>query len=198
MLRQRVDNLDAILLTHEHNDHVIGLDEVRPFNFKTKQDMPVYGSPRVLKELRMRFPYVFDEINHYPGAPRVVQRDIHAGQPFQVHDIDILPLEVMHGMMPVMAYRFGSFAYITDMRFISDIDFNRLKGVEYLVVNALHYFPHHSHMNVEEALHFIERIDPKMAYLTHASHRIGLHASLEQKLPPRVRMGYDGLQIKIE
>ncbi|MFM8450470.1 MAG: MBL fold metallo-hydrolase [Haliscomenobacter sp.] len=198
MLRQKVEHLDAILLTHEHNDHVIGLDEVRPFNFRTKVDMPVYGSNRVLRELRQRFPYVFDEINRYPGAPRVVQKNIHAGQVFQVQDIEILPFEVMHGMMPVMAYRFDTFAYITDMRTISAIDFERLRGVEYLVVNALHHFPHHSHMNVEEALHFIERLRPRITYLTHSSHQIGLHASIEKILPPQVRMGYDGLQIKIE
>lgn len=198
MLRAKVERLDAILLTHEHNDHVIGLDEVRPFNFMSQQDMPVYGMPRVLKELQSRFPYVFDEINRYPGAPMVVQRPIQSGKPFSVGELEILPFEVMHGMMPVTAYRFGSFAYITDMRTISDVNFEQLRGVEWLVVNALHFNPHYSHMNVEEALEFIEKLGPKYAFLTHASHRMGLYDDVNKLLPPNVRLGYDGLQLKIE
>lgn len=128
----------------------------------------------------------------------VVQRPIQSGKSFSVGGLEILPLEVMHGMMSVTAYRFGSFAYITDMRTISDINFERLQGVEWLVVNALHFNPHYSHMNVEEALAFIEKLRPKYAFLTHASHRMGLYDTVNKQLPPNVRLGYDGLQLKIE
>ncbi len=197
ILRTGIGHLDAILLTHEHNDHVIGLDEVRPFNFMSRKDMPVYGTSRVLHELQGRFPYVFDEVNRYPGAPMVVQRTIRNGQVFSVGDLEILPIEVMHGMMPVTAYRFGSFAYITDMRTISDEDFERLDGVDTVVVNALHFSPHYSHMNVEEALEFIGRLGSRRALLTHASHRMGLHERVNKMLPPGVELGYDGMKIKI-
>jgi len=197
ILRTEIDHLDAILLTHEHNDHVIGLDEVRPFNFMSRKDMPVYGTSRVLHELKGRFPYVFDEVNRYPGAPMVLQRTIRNGQVFSIGALDILPLEVMHGMMPVTAYRFGSFAYITDMRTISDESFERLRWVDTVVVNALHFSPYYSHMNVEEALAFIARLGPKQAYLTHASHKMGLHEMVNKTLPPGVELGYDGMKIKI-
>lgn len=197
MLRARVSRLDGLLITHEHNDHVIGMDDVRPFNFMSWQKLPVYAIPLVQQELRKRFPYIFEEENRYPGAPMVELLPLDKDAPFFVQDMEIIPVEVLHGKLPVLGFRFGAFAYITDMSSITEEEFEKLRGVEVLVVNALHFQPHHSHLNVEGALEFIERLGPRQAYLTHISHRMGKHAEINAQLPAHVALGYDGLQIRI-
>ncbi|MEN0005950.1 MAG: MBL fold metallo-hydrolase [Bacteroidota bacterium] len=194
MLRANIQHLDAILMTHEHNDHIIGLDDVRPFNFMNRTDMPVYATARVSTALQERFAYIF-AAQRYPGAPMVKLEEIHAQQSLQIGDFTIQPIEVLHGRLPVLGYRVGDFAYITDMKTISDAEFEKLQGVATLVVNALHHSMHHSHLNLEEALAFVERLQPKQAYLTHISHRMGLHAMVQPKLPPNVQLAYDGLEI---
>ncbi len=197
MLRARVSHLDALLITHEHNDHVIGMDDVRPFNFINWQKMPVYATVSVQGELKKRFPYIFEEKSRYPGAPMVELFSLHKDVPFAIGDMEIAPIEVLHGKLPVLGFRFGDFAYITDMSAISDQEEKKLFGVEVLVVNALHFDPHHSHLNVEGALEFIRRLGPRQAFLTHISHRMGLHAQVDAVLPPNVALGYDGLEIRL-
>lgn len=197
MLRARVSHLDALLITHEHNDHVIGMDDVRPFNFINWQKMPVYATVSVQGELKKRFPYIFEEKSRYPGAPMVELFSLHKDVPFAIGDMEIAPIEVLHGKLPVLGFRFGDFAYITDMSAISDQEEKKLVGVEVLVVNALHFDPHHSHLNVEGALEFIRRLRPRQAFLTHISHRMGLHAQVDAVLPPNVALGYDGLEIRL-
>jgi phosphoribosyl 1,2-cyclic phosphate phosphodiesterase len=197
MLRARVSRLDALLVTHEHNDHVIGMDDIRPFNFINWQKMPVYATDAVQGELKKRFPYIFEEKSRYPGAPMVELLPLHKDVPFAIGDLAVTPIEVMHGKLPVLGFRFGGFAYITDMSAISAQEEKKLRGVEVLVVNALHFDPHHSHLNVEGALEFIRRIGPKQAFLTHVSHRIGLHAEVDTMLPSNVALGYDGLEIRV-
>lgn len=197
MLRAKVTRLDALLITHEHNDHVIGMDDVRPFNFINWQKMPVYASLPVQEELKKRFPYIFEEQFRYPGAPMVELFTLHKDVPFAIMDLKIEPIEVLHGKLPVLGFRFGNFAYITDMSAISTSEEKKLGGVEILVVNALHFDPHHAHLNVEEALEFIRRIGPRQAYLTHISHRMGRHAEVDAALPDNVALGYDGLEIRI-
>lgn len=194
MLRAKVDHLDGILITHEHNDHVVGLDDVRPFNFRSGKDMPIYARPSVQKDLKRRFPYIFSD-NPYPGAPSVVFRNIELDKPFEIQGNTIIPIEALHGKLPVFGFRIGNFTYLTDIKTISDPELEKVKGTELLVINALHKKEHHSHLNLAQALAFIEKIKPTRAYLTHISHKMGLHQTVEETLPPNVFIAYDNLEI---
>jgi phosphoribosyl 1,2-cyclic phosphate phosphodiesterase len=194
MLREDVRALHAVLLTHEHNDHIIGLDDVRPFNFRMRRDMPIYGLPRVLESVRTRFAYVFDA-NPYPGAPRMQLIPVTPRQPFEVEGLSILPIVVGHGNMDVLGFRFGPFTYITDMKTISPDDFELIRGTEVLVVNALHHNPHFSHLNLEEAIAFIETVKPKEAYLIHISHHMGKWEEVAPQLPAGVYLACDQQEI---
>lgn len=197
MLQNNITHVDAILMTHEHNDHIIGMDDVRPFNFMLKQDMPVFATPRVQTQLKARFDYIFATKNRYPGAPMIQLHTIDKAHPFEVAGIKIQPIEVMHGQLPVLGFRIGNFAYITDMKTIAAAEFKKLAGVEHLIINALHHHPHHSHMNLEEAISFAQRAGAKATYLTHASHRIGLHTEVQRTLPEGIFLAWDGWQVKV-
>jgi phosphoribosyl 1,2-cyclic phosphate phosphodiesterase len=200
MLREGVDHLDAILITHEHNDHVIGIDDVRPFNFKTGQAMRIYAEERVANDIQKRFEYVFGA--QIPGIPRIELCHLEAGATEVINGVCVEVIRVMHGALPIFAYRIGDFVYITDMKTISGDWFERLRGVKVLVVSALHHRPHPAHMDLDEALAFIERVreiaspDCQM-YLTHMSHQMGLAKDIALLLPPYVRFAYDGLQIDL-
>ena len=194
MLREKVRELNAVLLTHEHNDHIIGLDDVRPFNFQQGNNMPIYALPRVLDSVRTRFAYVFDA-RPYPGSPRLELRPIEAFHPFQVEDLPILPIPVMHGSMEVLGFRFGTFTYITDMKSISRKSIEALQNTEILVVNALHHKPHNSHLNLSEAIDFVREVRPRKAFFTHISHRMGLYSEVEEQLPKGIHLAYDGMQL---
>ncbi len=193
MLRAKVRHLDGVLFTHAHNDHIIGLDDVRPFNFRQKKDMPVYATVEVQQALTRRFDYVF-EPNPYPGAPMVVLKTIE-NRPFDIAGIPIQPVQFLHGKLSVLGFRIGNLAYLTDMKTISEEEKLKLQNLKTLVINALHYKPHHSHLNLEEALALIEELAPEQAYLTHVSHRMGLHDEVNPTLPPGVQLAYDGLVI---
>ena len=195
MLREQIERLDAILLTHEHNDHIIGMDDVRPFNFRQKIDMPIYATVPVQQQLRERFAYVFKD-NPYPGAPRLNLVDLDPAHPFSIGNCKIIPIPVMHGNMPVLGFRFKDFTYITDANAIEASSWELLKGTEILILNALHHKEHHSHFNLEGALAVIERLAPKQAYLTHISHHMGLTENINQQLPPNVQLAYDGQKIQ--
>ncbi|MEL6923772.1 MAG: MBL fold metallo-hydrolase [Bacteroidota bacterium] len=196
MLRAKVENIDAVLLTHEHNDHIIGLDDVRPFNFRHKKNIPVYGTPPVLQELQQRFAYVFDH-NPYPGAPQLDLHAIGKEHSFRVGDFQVQPVEVLHGQLPVLGFRFGDFCYITDAKTISEEERRKLQHLDTLVLNALHHDEHHSHLNISEALALIKDINPLRTYLTHISHRMGRYAEVQAQLPDNVWLAYDGLQIDV-
>lgn len=195
MLRSETDHLDAVVLTHEHNDHIIGMDDVRPFNFKNKADMPVYASEQVIKELKNRFAYVF-AANPYPGAPMLKPIPISEKDDFSIGSLTFQPIAVLHGRMPVLGFRVDDFTYITDMKTIGEEEKQKIVGTHTLVVNALHHSEHHSHLNLEEALSFIAEIRPQQAYLTHMSHRMGLHEIVNSELPEGVALAYDGLEIQ--
>ena len=194
MLRAGIQKLDAVILTHEHNDHVIGIDDVRPFNFRQKKDIPVYAVERVQKELKERFQYVFAE-NKYPGAPSLMLHTITKDKPFEIEGIPIIPIEVMHGKLPVLGFRFGDFTYITDAFQIEPEELKKVEGTKVLVINALHYYEHYSHFNVPQALEVIEQLRPQQAFLTHVSHHMGLADEVNKVLPDHVKLAFDTQEI---
>ena len=195
MLRERVKRIDAILFTHAHRDHTAGLDDVRAYNFMQRMDMPVYGKDMVLEQLKVEYAYAFVK-DSYPGIPRLLLNLID-DNPFLVNGIEITPLPVMHLKLPVLGFRFKNFSYITDANFIPETTFEKLKGTEILVLNALQREPHISHFNLEEALLMVEKIQPKQTYFTHISHRLGTHAAVTKELPSNIVLAYDGLQLEI-
>lgn len=196
MLAAAPPYIDAILYTHEHADHTAGLDDVRPFNFMHRRDMPLYALERVADGLRKRFDYAFAE-RPYPGVPMLDLHEIDAGQHFTAAGIEWRAIPVFHGQLPILGFRTGDFAYLTDVKTLPEEALEEVIGCEVLVINALHHDAHHTHLNLEESLHMIDRIGPRRAYLTHLSHRMGLHAEIERTLPPGVFIAYDGLRIEV-
>ena len=194
MLREKVEKLDAVLFTHEHKDHLAGLDDVRAFNIIQKRPMDVYAEARVHETLKKEFAYVFSE-RKYPGVPEINLHHI-TEKKFHVGNIDITPIRVYHHLLPVLGFRIKNFVYLTDLNRIEDKETEKLEGVENIVVAALRKEKHVSHFNLEEALRFIEKINPKRAFLTHMSHQMGLFNEVEKELPGNVFLGYDGLVIE--
>ncbi|MEZ0607926.1 MBL fold metallo-hydrolase [Fibrella sp. WM1] len=195
VLRLGLLTLDAVLFTHEHKDHTAGLDEVRAYNFRSGQDMPIYARESVLQQLEREFAYIFAEFR-YPGVPRIITNMIR-NEPFEVQGVPITPIEVMHHKLPVFGFRIGDFTYLTDLNYISDDELAKVRGTRVLVLDALRHEPHLSHFTLSEALALVERIQPERTYLTHISHQMGLHREVNQSLPAGVRLGYDGLQINL-
>lgn len=195
MLRANPERIDAILFTHEHADHTAGLDDIRPFFFK-QGDINIYAHQRVLRQLTQRFEYIFTSEIKYLGVPNLLQNEVK-NKPFTINGLEILPVEGLHYKLPVFGYRFGSFAYLTDMKTISDTEKQKLKNLEVLVINALREEEHISHFNLEQALAIILELKPMRAYLTHISHHLGFHEAVQQKLPENVFLAYDGLEITI-
>ncbi|MBP3253793.1 MAG: MBL fold metallo-hydrolase [Bacteroidales bacterium] len=195
MLRADVQHLDAILITHEHRDHTAGLDDVRAYNYLQQKAMPLYGNKKALQGVEKMMYYAFHPM--YPGVPEFELHflDVNNDKYFTVGGIDIVPIEVMHAKLPVLAYRIGNFAYITDAKTISEKEKQKLNGVKTLVVNALREEEHFSHFTLQQALDLIEEIKPDVAYLTHMSHLMGPYETFQKRLPANVFLAYDGLQI---
>jgi phosphoribosyl 1,2-cyclic phosphate phosphodiesterase len=188
--------LDAVLFTHEHKDHVAGLDDIRPFNFKQQAPISVYASERVEQAIKREFHYIFAE-KKYPGIPEITLHKIDLAPFTLFENIQIIPIEVKHYLMPVLGFRINNFTYITDAKTIAEKEIEKIKGTEVLVINALRIESHPAHFNLDEALQFIDIIKPKMAFLTHISHLFGTHKEIEQMLPKNVYVSYDGLQFDI-
>lgn len=197
MLQNKIVEIEGVLITHEHNDHIIGLDDVRPFNFRQQKDLPIYCTSHVKECLKRHFYYAFEE-NPYPGSPRFDLKEIVVNKPFEIAGQSIIPFEVLHGKMPVLGFRFGDFTYITDAKTIDSEAVNIIKGTKILVLNALRLETHHSHFSLEEALEFITIIKPEKAFLVHISHMMGTAAEIKNKLPENVALAYDGLEVHID
>jgi phosphoribosyl 1,2-cyclic phosphate phosphodiesterase len=193
LLREKIKKLDAVLFTHEHKDHIAGLDEVKAFNFLNRMRMPVYATPRVQQAIKREFAYIFAE-EKYPGIPEV---DLHEvdDQVFSIGDLLIQPINVMHYRLPVKGYRIGDFAYITDANFISQEEKEKLRGLNVLVLNALRKEPHISHFKFDEAVELVKELKPRKAYFTHISHQLGLHDEINKELPDNIELAFDGLQL---
>lgn len=196
LLMANISDIHAVLMTHEHNDHVAGMDDLRPINFLHHRTIPIYSEPRVCEQLKKSFDYIFNEHYHYPGKPRLTLNRIGLDR-FSIGQIRIQPVRIMHGALPILGFRFGRLAYLSDVKSVPEEEIEKLTGLDVLIVSALHHKAHHSHMNLEEALDLIGRLGPKQAYLTHISHHMGLHSDIDKQLPPGVNLGYDGLLIEI-
>ena len=196
MLVSNCQQVDGILFTHEHADHTAGIDDIRPFNFR-QGPMPIYAHQRVIENLKRRFDYVFETVNRYPGAPSVKTIEVQNNSPFSVGNKMAVPINVMHGDLQVFGYRIDDFAYLTDVKTIDNCEIEKLKNLEVLVINALRETPHDTHFNLQEALDFINLVQPKKAFLTHISHLFGFHQEIQDKLPKGVYLAYDNLEITI-
>jgi phosphoribosyl 1,2-cyclic phosphate phosphodiesterase len=195
LLRRDLKSLDAVVFTHEHKDHIAGLDEVKAFNYFNNMRMPVYATERVQNALKREFAYIFSD-DKYPGIPEIDLYTI-TDEPIKIKDITLLPIDVVHFKMPVKAYRINNFTYITDANYISDSEKEKIKGSEIIVLNALRREPHLSHFTFNEAINLMEELKPKKAYFTHISHQLGLHNDVSKELPDFIELAYDGLQIEI-
>ncbi|RDI13244.1 MBL fold metallo-hydrolase [Flavobacterium sp. AG291] len=196
MLTSKCVKLDGILFTHEHSDHTAGIDDIRPFVFM-QGDMPIYAEDRIIESLKKRFEYIFEEENRYPGAPSVAIHEINHNTSFSLAGKRVVPIRVMHGNLPILGYRIGDFAYLTDVKTVASEEIEKLKGIKVLVVSALREAPHETHFNLQEALDFIDKVKPERTYLTHISSLMGFHAEVQEKLPENVFLAYDNLQIDI-
>lgn len=193
MLKYKVQNVDAILFTHEHKDHIAGLDDIRAFNYVQKRPMDIYAEERVQEALKREYAYVFAEFK-YPGIPEMNMHLIE-NKPFSIHGTKIIPIRALHYRLPIFGFRIGDFTYITDANFIENNELEKIKGSKILVLNALRKKKHISHYNLDEALALIEIIKPEQAYLTHISHMMGFHEQVEKELPQNVKFAYDGMVI---
>jgi phosphoribosyl 1,2-cyclic phosphate phosphodiesterase len=196
MLREKVKKLDAIILTHEHKDHIAGMDDVRAFNYKSQDAIDIYAEERVQEAIKREFSYVFSE-RQYPGIPKM-RLNLIPDYVFKISGVEIIPVRVRHLDLEIYGFRIGDFAYITDANYIPEKSKERLIGVKYLVINALRKQKHISHFSLMEAIAFVREISPKKAFVTHISHQMGVHAQVSKELPCGIMLAYDGLTFNCE
>ncbi len=196
MLRSETKKIDALIFTHEHKDHIAGMDDIRAFNYVHKLPVDVFASEQVQVALRREYQYIFADFK-YPGIPEINLFTIANNQNFKVNDIEITPIEVLHYKLPVLGFRIGDFTYITDANAISDSEKEKIKGSKVLVLNALRHEKHISHFTLSEAIALVQELDVPEAYFTHISHQLGLHHEVDATLPEGMHLAYDGLSVNI-
>ena len=191
MLQHNVDNIMAILITHEHYDHVGGIDDVRPFGL-----VDIYAEQRVLNQIKTVMPYCFST-SKYPGVPQIELHCIDENN-FSIHHIDIQPIRIMHAQLPILGFRIANFVYITDLKTIPKNSITQLQNLDVLTINALRIEQHISHINLDEAIALAQKIGARKTYFTHFSHDLGLHSEVAKNLPENIYLSYDGLTVEIE
>ena len=197
MLRSNTARLDALLFTHEHKDHIAGMDDIRAFNYILNQAVDVYAHARVQEALKREFQYIFAEFK-YPGVPEVNLHNLEASKPIDIAGLSIMPIEVMHYKLPVLGFRMNDFTYITDANFISESSKALIKGSKVLVLNALRHETHISHFTLQEAIELAKDLEVDKLYLTHISHQMGLHHAIQSGLPDGVHLAYDELELLMD
>lgn len=196
MLRYKIKRLDAVLLTHSHKDHIAGMDDMKAFNYFTRQPVRIFADSHTEAAVRREFYYAFSD-DKYPGVPEFEMINISM-KPFLAGDIPVVPIQVWHLKMPVLGFRFGKFTYITDANFIDEAEKEKIKGSEAMVVNALRKQKHISHFNLEEAISLARELEVPAAYFTHISHQLGRHAQVQAELPAGIHLAYDGLLLQFD
>jgi len=195
-LRAGFEHLDAVLFTHEHADHIMGLDDVRPFNFRQRGRVPIYASERTMAAIRRSFCYAFDDEEKPSHVPQLEPRILNGG-PLDLFGLAFQPIPVLHGKMPLYGFRFGNAAYLTDHSEIPEASLDQLRGLDVLFLDALRYRPHPTHSTVEHSLKTAELLGAKRVFFTHICHDLG-HQQTEERLPPHIRLAYDGLELEVE
>jgi len=193
MLRAKVKQLDGVIFTHEHKDHIAGFDDIRAFNYILKKRIDVYATDRVQQAIRREFPYIFENLS-YPGIPQINLHTI-TKEPFTINKTRFTPIEVMHHKLPVLGFRIGDFSYVTDANFIAEEEKEKIKGSKVLVLNALRREEHISHFTLQEAIDLANELGCEKTYFTHISHQLGLHREVEKELPSTIALAYDGLEL---
>lgn len=196
MLREHVDKLDAVIFTHSHKDHTAGMDDVKAFCFFQGKPMDIYATEATQRALKREFSYVF-EADKYPGIPEINVHTISAKEPFTIGDIPVIPILVHHLNMPVLAFRFGNFTYITDANRIDPDEKRKIEGSKIIVVNALRKTSHIAHFTLQQAIDLVHELKVPEAYFTHISHQLGKHQEVSQELPPGIHLAHDGLKLEI-
>ena len=194
-LRARIERLHAVLFTHAHADHVMGLDDIRPFNFRQSGDIPVYAAPNTMSAIRRCFPYIFDAKERNTNVPHIEPREID-GSPFELFGMEFLPIPILHGPQTILGFRFGSAAYLTDHSEIPAGSMELLRSLDVIFLDALRYKPHPTHSTVDRSIRTVEELGARRAYFTHICHDLG-HERAESLLPPHIRLAYDGLVIEV-
>ena len=195
MLRENVQKLDAIVFTHQHKDHVAGMDDIRAFNYKFKKDMDIYCTAEVEEALIREFPYVFSSYK-YPGVPEIKVHNIK-NEPFIINGVELIPIEGLHYKLPVFGYRIKDFVYLTDVSFVSEREKEKMKEAKVIVLDALRKIPHISHFTMEQAVELLEELKPKQGYLIHISHLMGKHNEVVKELPNFIKPAHDGLILEL-
>jgi phosphoribosyl 1,2-cyclic phosphate phosphodiesterase len=195
-LRTGFDHIDAILFTHEHADHIMGLDDVRPFNFRQRGRIPIYAAGRTMEAIHRSFRYIFDGEEKPSSVPQLESHTLD-GSPFDLFGLEFVPIPVLHGRTPVYGFRFGRAAYLTDHSEIPEASLEKLRGLDVLFLDALRHKPHPTHTTIDRSVATVEQVGARRAFFTHMCHDVA-HARTEERLPPHIRLAYDGLEVQVE